>query len=72
MRKFAHMDGNANRDSVRETVYRRAVLERGGTIDAHLMVRDLLGRDPSNEAFLRGTRLTGQQCGRYPTFRTPG
>jgi len=37
--------------------YRRAVLERGGTIGGDVMVRDFLGREPSNEAFLRGIGL---------------
>jgi thimet oligopeptidase len=37
--------------------YRHAVLERGGTVDGELMVRDFLGRDPSNAAFLRGIGL---------------
>jgi thimet oligopeptidase len=41
--------------------YRRAVLERGGTVGADLMVRDFLGREPSNAAFLRGIGLTGQE-----------
>jgi thimet oligopeptidase len=39
--------------------YRRTVLERGGTTDATLMVRDFLGRAPSSTAFLRWTGLTG-------------
>jgi thimet oligopeptidase len=33
--------------------YRRTVLERGGSVDAEAMVHDLLGRDPSHDAFLR-------------------
>ena len=37
--------------------YRRAVLERGGSVDAGVMVREFLGRDPSNTAFLRGIGL---------------
>jgi thimet oligopeptidase len=41
--------------------YRRAVLERGGTVGADLMVRDFLGREPSSTAFLRGIGLTGQE-----------
>jgi len=39
--------------------YRRAVLERGGTVDGEVMVRDFLGRQPSSEAFLRGNGLRG-------------
>jgi thimet oligopeptidase len=39
--------------------YRHTVLERGGTIDAQAMVREFLGREPSNAAFLRGIGLAG-------------
>ncbi|MFD0634458.1 M3 family metallopeptidase [Catenulispora yoronensis] len=37
--------------------YRRTVLERGGSVGGVTMVRDFLGRDPSNEAFLRDIGL---------------
>jgi len=37
--------------------YRRAVLERGGTVDGDELVRGFLGREPNNEAFLRGLGL---------------
>jgi thimet oligopeptidase len=40
-------------------VYRRTVLEPGGTVGGDVMVRDFLGREPSNAAFLRGIGLTG-------------
>ncbi len=33
--------------------YRRKVLERGGSVDAAEILRDFLGRDPSQQAFLR-------------------
>jgi Zn-dependent oligopeptidase len=33
--------------------YRRTILERGGTVDGDVLVRDFLGREPNNEAFLR-------------------
>ena len=39
------------------TEYRRAILERGGTADGDQMVRDFLGREPNNLAFLRGLGL---------------
>jgi thimet oligopeptidase len=39
--------------------YRRTVLERGGTVGAEVMVRDFLGRAPSNDAFLRDIGLQG-------------
>lgn len=38
--------------------YRRAVLNRGGTVDGEVMVRDFLGRDPDNAAFLRRIGLS--------------
>lgn len=33
--------------------YRRTVLEKGGSIDALDLLREFLGREPSNEAFYR-------------------
>jgi thimet oligopeptidase len=47
-------------DPATGAAYRRTVLERGGTVDANLMVRDFLGREPSNAAFLRGIGLAGE------------
>jgi thimet oligopeptidase len=32
--------------------YRRKVLERGGSVDAGALLRDFLGREPSQQAFL--------------------
>ncbi len=37
--------------------YRRKILERGGSVDGDQLVRDFLGREPNNEAFLRGLGL---------------
>jgi oligopeptidase A len=37
--------------------YRRAILERGGSVDGDELVRSFLGREPNNEAFLRGLGL---------------
>ena len=37
--------------------YRRTILERGGTVDGDQLVRDFLGREPNNEAFLRDLGL---------------
>jgi thimet oligopeptidase len=33
--------------------YRRKVLERGGTVDGDVLVREFLGREPNSDAFLR-------------------
>ena len=38
--------------------YRRLILERGGTVDGDVLVRDFLGREPNTEAFLRDLGLT--------------
>ena len=38
--------------------YRVRVLERGGSVDGDELVRSFLGREPNNEAFLRGLGLT--------------
>jgi thimet oligopeptidase len=37
--------------------YRRKVLERGGSIDGDVLVREFLGREPNNEAFLKNLGL---------------
>lgn len=47
-------------DPATGAAYRRTVLERGGTIDPKLMVREFLGRAPSSAAFLRGLGLSDQ------------
>ena len=39
--------------------YRRTILERGGSVDGGQLVRDFLGRDPDNRAFLRHLGLSG-------------
>lgn len=39
--------------------YRREVLGRGGALDADEMLVNFLGRDPSNEAFLKKLGITG-------------
>ena len=33
--------------------YRETVLERGGSVDGDVLVRDFLGREPNSEAFLK-------------------
>jgi len=37
--------------------YRRIILEQGGAVDAAQLVRDFLGREPRNDAFLRDIGL---------------
>jgi Zn-dependent oligopeptidase len=39
--------------------YREKVIGRGGALDANAMLVDFLGREPSNEAFLRKLGITG-------------
>ena len=38
--------------------YRRLILERGGTVDGDVLVRDFLGREPNQQAFLRDLGLS--------------
>ena len=37
--------------------YRRGILERGGSVDGEVLVRDFLGREPDSAAFLRDLGL---------------
>jgi thimet oligopeptidase len=37
--------------------YRRTVLERGGSVDGDVLVRDFLGREPNSDAFLKNLGL---------------
>jgi thimet oligopeptidase len=37
--------------------YRRKVLERGGSVDGDVLVRDFLGREPNTDAFFRDLGL---------------
>jgi thimet oligopeptidase len=39
--------------------YRRKILERGGSVDGDVLVRDFLGREPNSAAFLRELGLEG-------------
>jgi len=40
--------------------YRRKILERGGSVDGDVLVRDFLGREPNSDAFLRELGLEVQ------------
>ena len=37
--------------------YRSKVLERGGSVDGDVLVRDFLGREPNSDAFLKNLGL---------------
>ena len=39
--------------------YRRGILERGGSVDGDVLVRDFLGREPNPAAFMRDLGLDG-------------
>ena len=39
--------------------YRREVLEKGGSLDPDVMLRNFLGREPNNEAFLSNLGISG-------------
>lgn len=52
--RFEHagvFDGATGRE------YRSKILERGGTVDGDVLVRDFLGREPNTDAFLRSLGL---------------
>jgi thimet oligopeptidase len=40
--------------------YRREVISRGGSVDAKEMIRNFLGREPNDKAFLRSKGLSVQ------------
>jgi thimet oligopeptidase len=46
-------------DPVTGLEYRRKVLERGGSVDGDVLVREFLGREPNSDAFLRELGLEG-------------
>jgi thimet oligopeptidase len=54
--RFEH-EGVTNPDVGR--AYREKVIGRGGALDANAILVDFLGREPSNEAFLRKLGITG-------------
>jgi thimet oligopeptidase len=58
---YTRFEATGPLDPATGAAYRRTVLERGGTTDPNLMVREFLGRAPSSAAFLRGIGLTGQK-----------
>lgn len=44
-------------DSATGLDYRRKILERGGSVDGDVLVREFLGREPNSDAFLRDLGL---------------
>ena len=50
---FTRFEADGPLNPVLGLEYRRKVLERGGSVDGAVLVRDFLGREPNNEAFLR-------------------
>jgi thimet oligopeptidase len=54
---YTKFEATSPMDTATGLHYRRTILERGGTVDGDVLVRDFLGREPNNEAFLRGLGL---------------
>ncbi|MEO9256455.1 MAG: M3 family metallopeptidase [Tepidiformaceae bacterium] len=54
---YTRFDEHGPLDEATGTRYRKMILERGGTVDGDELVRDFLGREPNNTAFLRGLGL---------------
>jgi thimet oligopeptidase len=54
---FTRFEAAGPMDAATGLEYRAVVLARGGSVDGGVMVRDFLGREPNNEAFLRGLGL---------------
>ena len=56
---FTRFERAAAGDSAVGRDYRRLILERGGSVDGDVLVRDFLGREPQRAAFLRDLGLEG-------------
>lgn len=54
---FTRFEASGLLDRATGLEYRRAILERGGSVDGDVMVRAFLGREPNSDAFLRGLGL---------------
>jgi thimet oligopeptidase len=54
---YTRFEATSPLDTAEGMHYRQTILERGGTVDGSQLVRDFLGREPNNAAFLRGLGL---------------
>ena len=54
---YTRFEENGLLDPATGARYRTLILERGGSVDGEVLVRDFLGREPNNAAFLRGLGL---------------
>lgn len=54
---YTRFEATSPLDTATGMHYRKTILERGGTVDGGHLVRDFLGREPNNVAFLRGLGL---------------
>jgi Zn-dependent oligopeptidase len=50
---FTRFEAAGVLDAATGADYRRKILERGGSVDGDVLVRDFLGREPNSDAFLR-------------------
>lgn len=55
---YTRFEATSPLDSAEGMHYRKTILERGGAVDGSQLVRDFLGREPNNAAFLRGLGLS--------------
>jgi thimet oligopeptidase len=53
MDMFETIFGDKLMDPVKGLLYRKNILEPGGSIDADVLLRNMMGRDPKPDAFLR-------------------
>ena len=56
---FSKFDNEGVTDPDVGMAYRRAVLDKGGTVDPDEMLKDFLGREPNNQAFLNKLGISG-------------
>lgn len=56
---FTRFDAAGLDDAAVGRAYREGILERGGSVDGAVLIRDFLGREPTPDAFLRELGLDG-------------